>query len=375
MNNTLRSSRFSWCCSWCYWSHSWCVLSSNWSTVLIDTFNRYSCTFSNEWFFWNKCYSSVWSNSVSSFTWNGLRSWAIFKCCRCIIIHRNIWITWCEGWCTWLVLSLFASRCCIFCSWGNWCYGWCICRRSFCSVLIFTNHCYSWCRSDEWFFRYKGYCTVWCYCVSTNTVYCLSSRTIIEGCRYIIVHWYTAIAFSKFRLTCLSRTLDICRCCWLSCWGYWCHSWCVLSCDFSTVLIHTFHCYACSSSSEWFFRNEGYSSVWCNCVSTFTIHCLRSWAIFEGRWCIFIDWNIWISFGEGWFTRLCLTLDICRCCIFRSWDNWSNLRCVSCLSDSSVCISCLNLNWNDITWVWFIRWCEGYNTCFFINGVCTDYVT
>ena len=375
LNNTLRSSRFSWCCSWSYWCHSWCVLSSNWSTILIDTFNCYACAFSSEWFFWNKCYGSVWSNSICSFTWNNFSCWAIFKCCRCIIIHRNIWISWCEGWCTWLRLTLFVSRYCIFCCWGNWCYGWCICRRSFCSVLIFTNHCYSWCRSDEWFFRYKGYCTVCCYCVSTNTVDSFRSWTIIEGCRYIIVHWYTAIAFSKFRLTCLSCTLDICRCCWLSCWGYWCHSWCVLSCDFSTVLIHTFHCYACSSSSEWFFRNESYSSIWRNSISSFTRNGLRSWSIFEGRWSIFIDWNIWISFCEGWFTRLCLTLDICRCSIFRSWNNRSNLRCISCFSCSSIGICCLNLNWDNITWVWFICWCEGYNTCFFINGEGTNHVT
>ena len=373
LNHTLRCFWFCWSCCWSYWCHSWCVLSSNWSTVLIDTFNRYACTFSCEWFFWYKGYSSIWSNSVSSFTWNGLRSWAIFKCCRSIIIHWKIWITWCEGWCTCLRLTLFVSRCCIFCSWCNWCYGWCICRRSFSSVHIFTNHCYSWCSSNEWFFWYKGYCTVCCYCVSTNTIYSLRSWAIIEGCWNIIVHRHTAVTFCEFRFTSLSRTLDISCFSWCSCWSYWCHSWCVLGCDFSAVLIHAFHCYACSSSSEWFFWYEGYCSIWRNSVCSFTIYCLSCWTIFKGSWCILIDWNIWIAFREGWFTCLSLTLDICWCRIFRCWNNWSDLRCISCFNCCSICISCLNLNWDNITWIRFISWCEGYNTCFFINSKGTDF--
>ena len=358
LNHTLRGFWFSWSCCRSYWSYSWCVLSCNWCTILINTFHSYACTCSCEWFFWNKCYGSVWSNSVSSFTWNVLGCWAIFKCCRCIIIHWNIWITWCEGWCTCLRLTLFVSRCCIFCSWCYRCYSWCVGCRSFCSVLIFADNCHCWWFTCEWFLRNKGYRSVCCYCVSTNAVYCLSRWAIVEGCRNIIVHWYTAIACSKFRFTSLCRTLDICCFSWCSCWSYWCHSWCVLSCDFSTVLIHAFHCYACSGSSEWFFWYEGYCSIWRNSVSSFTIYCFSGWTIFKGRWSIFIDWNIWITFNKGWFTRLCLTLDVSRCSIFRSWNNWSNFRCISCFNCSSVCISCLNLNWDNITWIRFICWCE-----------------
>ena len=373
--STLDISWFSWCCSWSYWCHSWCVLSCDLSTVLINTFNRYAWSSSSEWFFWNESYGSIWRNSVCSFTIYCLSRWAIFKCCRCIIIHWNIWITWSEGWCTCLRLTLFVSRCCIFCSWCNWCYGWCICRRSFSSVHIFTNHCYSWCSSDERFFWYKGYCTICCYCVGTNAINCLGCWAIVESCWNIIVHWHTAVTFSKFRLTCLCSTLDISWFSWSCCWSYWGHSWCVLSCDFSTVLINTFNRYACSSSSEWFFWDEGYGSIWRNGVSSFTIYCLRSWTIFEGSWCIFVDWNIWISLSEGWFTCLCCTLDICRCRIFRSWNNRSNLRCISCFNCSSICISCLNLNWDNITWIRFICWCESNYTCIFINCVCTDHIT
>ena len=270
---------------------------------------------------------------------------------------------------------MFVSRCCIFCSWCNWCYCWCISRRSFGSVLIFTNHCYRWCSTDEWFFWDEGYCTVCCYCVCTNTFNCLSCWTIIKCCWNSIVHWHTAVAFSEFRFTSLSRTLDISRFSWSCCWSYWGHSWRVLSCDFSTVFINTFHCYAWSSSSEWFFWDEGYGSIWRNSVCSFTIYCLSGWTIFEGSWSIFIDWNIWISFCEDWFTRLCLALDISRCSIFRSWNNRSNLRCISCFNCSSICISCLNLNWDHITWIRFICRCEGHNTCFFINGEGTDHIT
>ena len=358
LNHTLRGFWFSWSCCRSYWSYSWCVLSCNWCTILINTFHSYACTCSCEWFFWNKCYGSVWSNSVSSFTWNVLGFWAIFKCCRCIIIHWNIWITWCEGWCTCLRLTLLTCWCCVFCSWCNWCYSWCVCRRSLSSVLIFTNDCYCWGSSDEWFFWYKGYCTICCYCVGTNTINCLRSWTIIKCCWNIIVHWHTAVTFGEYRFTSLCSTLDISCFSWCSCRGYWCHSWSVLSCDLSSVLIHAFHCYAWTFSSKWFFWNESYGSIWRNGVSSFTIYCLSRWAIFESSRCIFVDWNIWITFCEGWFTRLCLTLDIGRCRIFRSWNDWSNLRCVSCFYCCSICISCLNLNWNNITWIRFICWCE-----------------
>ena len=274
LNNTLRTSWFCWCRCWCHRSHSWDVSCSNWCTVLINTFHCYTCTCSCEWFFWNKGYGSIWSNCICSFTWNGLRSWTIFK-----------------------------------------------------------------------------------------------------GCWNVIVHWYTAIAFSKFRLTCLSCTLRTSWFCWCRCWCHRSYCWGVSCRSFCSVLIFTNHCYSWCRSDEWFFWNKGYCSVWSNSVCSFTRNGLRSWTIFKGCRCSIIHWNIWIPWCEAWFTCLCLSLDVCRCCRISSWYNWSDLRCVSCLSDSSVCISCLNLNWNDFSWVRFISRCEGYNACFFINGEGTNHVT
>ena len=368
LNHTLRCFWFSWSRCWSYWCYSWCVLSSNWSTVLIDTFHRYACTFSCEWFFWNKCYGSVWSNSVSTFTWNCLGCWAIFKGCRCIIIHWDIWITWCEGWSTCLRLTLFVSRCCIFCSWCNWCYGWCICRRSFCSVLIFTNHCYSWSSSNEWFFWYEGYCTVCCYCVSTNTIYSLRSWAIIEGCWNIIVHRHTAVAFGEFRFTSLSRTLDICWFSWCCSWSYWSYSWCVSCRSFCSVLIFTNNCYGWCFTCEWFFRYKGYSSVCCYCVSTNAIYCLGSWAIVESSWNVIVHWYSAVAFSK--FRLTCLSLTLLTCCF-----NWCRCRCdrsyswcISCRSFCSVLIFANNRHCWSSTSKWFLRYeCHCSVCCYCVS--------
>ena len=375
LRNILNVFRNFICWSKSDWINSWCVSCRCFSSVLIFTNYCYSwCSTSKAWF-WNKCYSSVCSYCISTNAINSLRSRSIIEGCWNVIIHWYTVITFSEGWFARLGCTL--NTCCF--SWcRSWCYRcncWCVSRRSFGSVLIFTNNSYSRCSSNKWFFWYKGYCTVCCHCVSTNTIYSLRSWSIIKCCWNSVVHRHTAIAFSEFRFACLGCPLDVCWFSWCSCWGYWCHSWCVFSCDFSTVLINTFHCYAWSSSSEWFFWDESYGSIWRNSVCTFSIYCLSRWTIFEGSWCILINWNIWIAFREGWFTCLSLTLDISWCSIFRCWNNWSNLRCVSCFYCCTVSIRSLNLNWDNIAGIRFIRWCEGHNTCIFINGEGTNFFT
>ena len=380
LNHTLRPFWFSWACSRCYWCHCWCVLSSNWSTVLIDTFNRYACTCTCEWFFWDKGYSSVWSNCVSSFTWNCLGCWTIFKGCWCIIIHWDIWISWCEGWCTCLRLTLFVSRCCIFCSWCNWCYSWCISCRSFCSVLIFTNNGYRWCSSYEWFIWYKCHCSIWSYCVSTNTFYCLRCWAIVKCCWNIIVHWHTAIAFSKYRFTSLSRTLNICCFNWCSCWFNRSYSWCVGLRGFSSVLIFTDNGHCWCSSDKWFFWYKCNSTVCCYCVSTNTFNGLRSWSIVKCRWNIFVDFNSFLnainrysSTLEFRLTCLSSTLNICCFCWCCSWGYWNDFRCVSCIHLNTVWAFSLHLNRCYFTCVRLISWCESYSTSCWVDRECTNW--
>ena len=382
---TLNICWFSWRCSWGNWSHRWNVLSCDFSTVFINTFNRYAWSSSSEWFFWNESYCSIWRNSVCSFTIYCLSGWTIFKGCRCIIIHWHIWITFCEGWFSRLCLTLNICRCRIFRSWYNWSNLRCIscfnCSSICISCLNLNWNNITWIRFICW--CESNYTCIFINCVSTNHITCWWFR-IYWGCwltrfikesNWILVNWYYFITFCEGYGSSLNHTLRSSWFSWWCSWGNWSHRWNVLSCDFSTVFINTFNRYAWSSSSEWFFWNESYCSIWRNSVCSFTIYCLSGWTIFKGCRCIIIHWHIWITFCEGWFSRLCLTLNICRCRIFRSWYNWSNLRCISCFNCSSICISCLNLNWNNITWIRFICWCESNYTCIFINCVSTNHIT
>ena len=372
LSSTLDVSWFRWCCCWSYWCHSWGVSRRSFGSILIFTNNRYGRCFTCEWFLWHECNCSICCYCICTNTINCLGSWTIVESSWNVIVHWHTAVTFCEYRFTCLSRTLdicwFSWSCCRC----YWCYGWCVSCRCFGSVLIFTNNRYGRCFTCEWFLWHECNCSICCYCICPDSINCLGSWTIVESSWNVIVHWHTVVAFSKFRLTCLGLTLFTCCFNWCRCRCYRSHSWCVLSCDFSSILIHTFHSYACSCSGKWFFWDEGYCSIWCYCVCSFPIYCLSGWAIFEGGWSILIDWNIWIAFSKGWFTCLSGTLDICRCCIFRCWNDWSNLRCICCFYCCSICVSCLNLNWNNITWVWFISWCEGYNTCFLINCESTN---
>ena len=269
-------------------------------------------------------------------------------------------------WISWDFFSFVIYKC------SNRCYCWCICCRSFCSVHIFTNNCNRWSYSCKFRFWFEGYCSVWCYSICTNTWNSFSCWTIVKGCWNIIIHWNTTVAFFECWFARLFLTFWSNSCSWFTCWCYWGHSWCVLSCDWGTVLVYTFYSHACSCASEWFFWDESYCSIGCYCVCSFAWNCLRSWTIVKGCRRIIIHWYIWITCCKCRFACLGLTLFIRWSCRFSSRSYWSNLRCVSCFHSCSVNIFRLNLNWNHITWVWFISWCEGYNTCFLVNCETTD---
>ena len=113
----------------------------------------------------------------------------------------------CRSLCLRNILNVFRNFICW--SKSDWIYSWCVIRRGFGSVLIFTNNGYGWCSTCKAWFWNKSNSSVCCYCISTNAIDCFRSRSIIEGCWNSIIHWYTAVAFSEYRLTSLCSTLDV----------------------------------------------------------------------------------------------------------------------------------------------------------------------
>ena len=370
---------------WCYRCYCWCVLTCYWCTVLIYTLNCYTCSCSDEWFFWYESHTSIWCDCISTFAWNCLRCWAIFECSWRIIIHWNVWISFCKLRLTCLSLALFIFWSYILCCWNNWSNLWCVSCFSWCTVGVLSlnlNGNYitwigliSWCESDY------TCCFINCEATDNLTVWWLSIywscwlTIFVKKSNGILVDWCNWVTFCEGNSTSLNYTL---RCYWFSrsrCWCYWCYCWCVLTCYWCTILIYTFNCYTCSCSDEWFLWDEGYTSIWSYCISTFAWNYLNCWTIFKCSWRIIIHWNVWISFCKLRLTCLSLALFIFWSYILCCWNNWSNLWCVCCFSWCTVGILSLNLNGNHITWIGLICWCEGYNTCCFINCEGTDNLT
>ena len=123
------------------------------------------------------------------------------------------------------ILNVFRNFICW--SKSDWINSWCVSCRCFSSVLIFTNYCYSWCSTSKAWFWNKCYSSVCSYCISTNAINSLRSRSIIEGCWNVIIHWYTVITFSEGWFARLGCTLNTCCFSWCRSWCYRCNCWCV----------------------------------------------------------------------------------------------------------------------------------------------------
>ena len=386
---TLDVFRCSWLSCWnscyncwgvtCIWSNSWSLTSfiCNCRSCL----NSYTFSSSDKVFFrceGNRSCSRI--NCISSFTcychtcficW--LTCYRVNQFLACNLSSLIITQSKCRSLCLRDILNVFRNFICW--SKSDWIYSWCISCRGFGSVLIFTNNSYSWCCTSEAWVWNKSYSSVCCYCVCTNAIDCLRSRSVIKGCWNGIVHWHAAVAFSEDWFARLSCPLNTWRFSWCRCWSYWSNSWRVSCSCWRTILINTFHGYAfrCSNiSRKWL---EGNCSVWCYSVSTNTIDRLGSWTIVKSCRNGIVHRYTAIAFSKDWLTSLSSSLDICRCCRFSSRYHRRNLRCVSCLYCCTICISCLHFRRNYVTWIRFIRWCEGHYTCFFINGVGTNNIT
>ena len=365
--------------------YSWCVSCRSFCSIHIFTDNSYRWSFSSKFWFRFKGYSSVWSYCIRTYTWNSLRCWTIVKCSWNIIIHWNTAIAFLECRFTRLFFTFRANSCGWFTCWCYWSNLRCVSCFSWGTVGILSLHLngnhITWIGLICWCEGYNTCCFINCEGTDYFTFWWFSIywscwlTIFVKKGNGILVDWCNWVTFCECNSTSLNHTLRCNWFIWSCCWCYRSYCWCILTCYWCTILIYTFNCYTCSCSCEWLLWHEGYTSIWCDCVSTFAWNCLRCWAIFECSWRIIIHWNVWISFCKLRLTCLGLALFIFWSYILCCRNNWSNLRCVSCFSWGTVGILSLNLNGNHITWIGLICWCEGYNTCCFINCEGTDYFT
>ena len=146
---------------------------------------------------------------------------------------------------------------------------------------------------------------------------------------------------------CLSGTLDIFRCSWLSCWNSSYNCWCVgcigcNCCSLTVGICNSSSClnsYSfCSTNKVFFWRKCYCSSRWVDSIATFSCYCyccfisrLTSCWIYQFLACDFS--SLIITQIKGWCLGLRNVLNIRRNLVCRShcdWcDSWSVLSCCS----------------------------------------------
>ena len=178
--NTLRTCAG--CASSCRsdLSHCWCISRSNLCTVLIYTFDCDWSWCTNILFFWSKGDRTIWIDAVFTHTWNCFRWLSIFESHWFRIINWNQWITFCEGWGTFLWLTLDTI-------WSGVCWSWCyffhyrlVLDSNRSSVGIHTSQFKLWCFTLELFIRSEGHLTVCIHFELTNIWYFFHSCTIVK---------------------------------------------------------------------------------------------------------------------------------------------------------------------------------------------------
>ena len=123
------------------------------------------------------------------------------------------------------------------------------------------------------------------------------------------------------------------------CWGISCSNW-------SSVLIHTFHCDWIWFSDILLVWSEGHCTVWRNGVSSFAWNHFFLASICEGWFNCFIDWNQWITTCKRWSAGLRKALRACAGCVSAGWSDFLNNWSISCYSRLSIFIHHSNLNWS-----------------------------
>ena len=163
------------------------------------------------------------------------------------------------------------------------------------------------------------------------------------------------MAWSEGHFTFLDLTLKSFCLITSTSWCYLSKLWTVGCSDWSAVLIHAFHGDWIRISDKLLVWREGYSSVWCNCVSSLTWNRLLFASICEGWLNCFIDWNQWVTSLEGWGTCLWNTLRTCAGCVSSCRSHFSHCWCISCSNFCSVLIYTFHCDWIRSTNVLLIR--------------------
>ncbi|RSI03909.1 hypothetical protein D8889_10960 [Streptococcus sanguinis] len=189
MWNTLRASAS--CIGTCrnHFRKLWTVSRSHWCTVLINTFHSDWIWFTYKLLVWGEGHYAIWSNGVSSLTWNGLLLASIFEAWLNCLIDWNQWIATLESWsaCLRNTLRTGAGRCGAGRSYLS--ILWTVCRYHWCTVLIHSLH------SDWIWFTHKllvwreSHCTIWSNRVGSLTWNGLLLASIFKGRLNGFINW------------------------------------------------------------------------------------------------------------------------------------------------------------------------------------------
>ena len=280
---------------------------------------------------------------------------------------------------SWDVFSWFSS---IFCWWkwvaifiNEWSIRtncWSVSSCYWCTVLIYTFNCYTFSFTYEVRFWCEGYFTVFIDSVCSFTWYFLLSCAIVKCWfnSFIDFNWNFLTVdcnFSTFKCWCSWLSLSF-RTFWFRIfwgWSYWNDYWSVLSCDWCSIFVNTFHCYTCCLTCEVLLWGKGYCTVLIDCVCSFTWYFLLSCAIIKCWFNSFIDFysffftvNCYFSTFKCWCSFLSCTLNICSDYIWTCWCCWFHNWCVLSCDWCAVLIFALNCDTSSLTCE-VLLWCKG----------------
>ena len=144
-------------------------------------------------------------------------------------------------------------------------------------------------------------------------------------------------------------------------WCYFRKLWTVSRSDWGTILIHAFNHYWIWFAYKLLVWSEGYSSIWCNRVSSLSWNHFFLASIFEGWLDCFIDRNQWVATLEGWGTCLRNTLRACASCTSSCRRYLSEFWTVSRSYWSTILIHTFHGDWIWISNKLFI-WSESHSS-------------
>ncbi|RSJ37199.1 hypothetical protein D8820_11120 [Streptococcus sanguinis] len=220
-------------------SKLWTISRSNWCAILIHTFDCNWIRTTYKLLVWSEGYSSIWSNRVSSLSWNSLLFASIVEAWLYCFIDWNQWIATLEGWSTGLWNTLrTCARCAGSCR-SHLSKLWAVSRRNWCAILIYTLNSYWIWTTYKLLVWSEGYSSIWSNRVSSLSWNSLLFASIVEAWLYCFINWNQWIATRKRWSSGLWNTLRTCTCCISTCRNHFFHYRLVLDSYWSAIGIHT----------------------------------------------------------------------------------------------------------------------------------------